>query len=153
MKMALDEAQKNLSTVNMAKQQMQDGTPTTSWPARDAVDKSNNAVYRADDKSNNPVYQLTKEFEKQKQIFEDDTQGLSNVKSSGQTDSAKKSMEELRKLKAQYASWKKEYKVRLHEAKKALRKLAESEGKKPGRRWWCKRRRIIRNRISLCSSA
>ncbi|KAG6494542.1 hypothetical protein ZIOFF_049582 [Zingiber officinale] len=140
LKMALDAAQKNLSVDDKAKQRMSDETPTTYRPVNDANDKSNNAVY-----------QLAKEFEKQKQVFEDDARGLCNVKSSsGQPEFSRKSYEDLRKLKAQYATWKKEYNTRLHDAKKALRELAKSEGEKTSRRWWCKRR-IIRNRISLCS--
>lgn len=132
MQLALDAAQENLSVDDKAKQRTSDETPTTYQPAvNDAIGKSNNAVY-----------QLAKEFEKQKQVFEADARGLCKVKSSGQPEFARKSFEELRKLKAQYASWKKEYKARLHDAKKALRELTKPEGEKHSRRWWCKRRII-----------
>ncbi|URD91389.1 Pyridine nucleotide-disulfide oxidoreductase [Musa troglodytarum] len=79
----------------------------------------------ADDR-NNVVHHLTKEFEQQKQVFEDDARVLSEV-NSGQSGSVAKSIEELRNLTIRYEAWRKEYKVRLCDAKASLLKLGKSE--------------------------
>ncbi|WOL15680.1 hypothetical protein Cni_G24461 [Canna indica] len=92
------------------------------------------------DDRNNSVQQLTKEFEKQKKVFEDDARALDKVKPR-QPGSILNSIEELRNLKAQYKAWKKEYKVRLHNTKKELLKLRKSDGEKTGEGWWFKRRK------------
>ncbi|KAJ8466238.1 hypothetical protein OPV22_028790 [Ensete ventricosum] len=92
------------------------------------------------DGRNNVVHHLTKEFEQQKQVFEDDARVLSEV-NSGQSGSVAKSFEELQKLIVRYEAWKKEYKVRLHDAKASLLKLGKSEGEKSRRRWWFKKKK------------
>lgn len=144
--MSLDIVQKSLLASDAAKQlagtgPKPDGTPTKNVLGRN-VDCKGTAC---------PVYQLAKELEKQKQMFEDEARGLGDVKS-GQTEYAKKSLEELRKLKAVYVSWKKEYKKHLHETKKALLKLKKSEGEETHRRWWCQRG-TAKSRFSLYSSS
>ncbi|URD91390.1 Pyridine nucleotide-disulfide oxidoreductase [Musa troglodytarum] len=93
----------------------------------------------ADDR-NNVVHHLTKEFEQQKQVFEDDARVLSEV-NSGQSGSVAKSIEELRNLTIRYEAWRKEYKVRLCDAKASLLKLGKSEGEKSRRRWWYKKKK------------
>ncbi|CAL9065704.1 unnamed protein product [Musa banksii] len=87
------------------------------------------------DGRNNVVHHLTKEFEQQKQVFEDEACVLSEV-NSGQSGSVAKSIEELRNLTIRYEAWKKEYKVRLRDAKASLLKLGKPEGEKSRRRWW-----------------
>lgn len=92
------------------------------------------------DGRNNVVHHLTKEFEQQKQVFEDDACVLSEV-NSGQLGSVAKSIEELRNLTIRYEAWKKEYKVHLRDAKASLLKLGKSEGEKSRRRWWYKKKK------------
>lgn len=143
--MSLDVVQKSLLANDTGKQhacagQKPDGTPTKYVLGRNV-----------DCKSTSPIYQLAKELEKQKQMFEDEARGLGDVKS-GQREYAKKSLEELWKLKAVYASWKKEYKKHLHETKKALLKLKKSEAEETHRRWWCQRG-TAKSRLSLSSSS
>ncbi|XP_010922002.1 myosin-1 [Elaeis guineensis] len=112
--------------------QTQEGTPkrqhqtSDTGLARDSVDKRN------------AVGRLAKEFEQQKQAFEDDARNLVEVKQSG---SSTNPFEDLRKLKSHFAAWKKEYKVQLRETNIALRKFGNFEKKKPHRRWWgCSRK-------------
>ncbi|XP_008805849.2 myosin-1-like [Phoenix dactylifera] len=88
-----------------------------SGPARDSTDKQN------------AVGRLAKEFEQQRQAFENDARILVEVKQSGS------GMEDLRKLKSHFTAWKKQYGVQLRETKAALHKLANFERKKPRRRW------------------
>ncbi|XP_018674824.2 myosin-2 isoform X2 [Musa acuminata AAA Group] len=92
------------------------------------------------DGRNNVVHHLTKEFEQQKQVFEDEACVLSEV-NSGQSGSVAKSIEELRNLTIRYEAWKKEYKVRLRDAKASLLKLGKPEGEKSRRRWWYKKKK------------
>ncbi|KAG6536526.1 hypothetical protein ZIOFF_001584 [Zingiber officinale] len=143
--MSLDVVQKSLLASDTAKQLAGAGPKPDATPNKNVVGRN------VDCKGITcPVYQLAKELEKQKQMFEVEARGLGDVKS-GQTEYAKKSLEELRKLKAVYASWKKEYKKHLHETKKALLKLKKSEGEETHRRWWCQRR-TAKSRFSMCSS-
>lgn len=90
-----------------------------------------------DDGAHSAVSYLMKEFEHRKQVFEDDAGFLVAVKS-GQVGLDISTDEELRKLKARFAAWKKEYKGRLRETKAALHKLNSHE-EKTRKRWWGKR--------------
>lgn len=78
------------------------------------------------------VGSLVKEYEQRKQAFENDVRLLVEMKSGSSTNRD----EELRRLKAQFESWKKDYKVRLKDAKAALQKLGVSDGDKSWRKWW-----------------
>ncbi|XP_027353787.1 myosin-2-like isoform X2 [Abrus precatorius] len=80
------------------------------------------------------VSNLMKEFEQQRQNFDDEVKALIEVKQ-GQSTTAK-SGEELQKLKHRFEGWKTQYKVRLREAKTRLRKLGNSETEKSRRTWW-----------------
>lgn len=51
-------------------------------------------------------------------------------------DSRKNTDEEFRNLKIRFEIWRKDYKVRLQEAKKMLQKVGHSETKKSGKKWW-----------------
>ncbi|KAK6946770.1 Myosin head, motor domain [Dillenia turbinata] len=84
----------------------------------------------------NAVNHLLKEFEQQRQVFEEDAKALVEVKS-GHALSAHPD-NELRKLKSKFEAWKKEYKVRLRETKAMLHKLPHSEAEKGRRKWWGK---------------
>lgn len=83
------------------------------------------------DSGDNPdaVGLLTREFEQRVQVFEGDARII------GQTNPE----EELRKLKARFYAWKKDFKARLRERKASLRKSGVSEGDKSRKRWWVKR--------------
>lgn len=81
------------------------------------------------------VSNLVKEFEEQRQTFDDDAKALVGVKT-GQSASNINSDEELRKLKLRFEMWKKEYKIRLRETKVKLHKLGHSEAERSRRRWW-----------------
>ncbi|KAK6934327.1 Myosin head, motor domain [Dillenia turbinata] len=85
----------------------------------------------------NAVNHLLKEFEQQRQVFEEDAKALVEVKS-GHALSAHPD-NELRKLKSRFEAWKKEYKVRLRETKARLHKLLHSEADKGRKKWWGKR--------------
>ncbi|PON96531.1 Myosin head, motor domain containing protein [Trema orientale] len=81
------------------------------------------------------VSNLVKEFEQQRQTFDDEAKALVGVKA-GPPASNINSDEELRKLKLRFEMWKKEYKVRLRETKVKLHKLNHSEAERSRRRWW-----------------
>ncbi|XP_020593191.1 myosin-1-like isoform X2 [Phalaenopsis equestris] len=83
----------------------------------------------------NTISHLVKEFEERRQIFEDDAGFLVEVKA-GLSVSNLNPHEELSKLKVRFASWKKNYKVRLREVKAALQKIRNSETGKKRRKWW-----------------
>lgn len=80
----------------------------------------------------NSVGHLAKEFEHRKQTFDDDFKAVVEVKS-GQN-----SVAELRTLKLRFERWKKDYKVRLREAKAKLLKVGHFDGEKKIRKWWGK---------------
>lgn len=82
------------------------------------------------------VSHLVKEFEQQKQNFDNDAKAIIEVKSGV---SSGNPGEELRKLKHKFETWKKEYKARLREAKAKLYKLGNSEADRSRRRWWGKK--------------
>ncbi|URE49177.1 MYSc [Musa troglodytarum] len=73
---------------------------------------------RNNDTACNAVIQLMKEFDQQRQVFDADAGLLVEVKS-GDINPC----EELRNLKSHFASWKKDYKMRLRDTKTALLKL------------------------------
>ncbi|KAK3040310.1 hypothetical protein RJ639_028225 [Escallonia herrerae] len=84
----------------------------------------------------NAVSQLVKEFEVRKQNFDDEAKAIVEVRT-GQ--SPTNPDEELRRLKHRFESWKKEYKIRLREAKAKVHKLGHSEADKCHRKWWGKK--------------
>ncbi|KAH7675807.1 P-loop containing nucleoside triphosphate hydrolase protein [Dioscorea alata] len=79
---------------------------------------------------------LVQEFEQRKQAFEDDVRFLMEAKSQ-QLDRSSNPDVELQKLKIEFTSWKKDYKVRLREAKSAIHKLSKARKDKPRKNWWC----------------
>ncbi|KAG0471392.1 hypothetical protein HPP92_015938, partial [Vanilla planifolia] len=102
-------------------------TPDTTPPRQIPVPTA--AHVRDFNGHRDPVGLLAKEFDQQVQVLEKDAQhiGPSNPE------------EELRRLKVRFYSWKKGFKVRLREAKVALRKSGTSEGDKARKRWWMKK--------------
>lgn len=83
------------------------------------------------------VNDLFKEFELRKQKFDEDARSLGQeghktLELSSQSSNPDK---ELKKLKARFESWKKDYKVRLRETKVMLHKLGRPEADKR-RKWW-----------------
>jgi myosin-5 len=88
--------------------------------------------------NNGPVHavsNLTKEFEQQKQNFDDNVKALVEVRA-GQSASNMNPDEELRRLKLGFETWKKDYKVRLRETKARLHKLGHGEVDRNRRKWW-----------------
>ncbi|KAJ6791395.1 putative myosin-1 isoform X2 [Iris pallida] len=106
-----------------------DSTPTRS----SYIYVSNSPPAKGSDNPQDAVGYLVNEYEQQKQEFENHVRFLVEMKQ-GQT--SMNSEEELRKLKAEFASWKKDYKVRLREAKADLKKLGVSNGDKARHKWW-----------------
>ncbi|KAJ6807100.1 putative myosin-1 isoform X2 [Iris pallida] len=94
---------------------------------------SNGTPAKVSDNPQDPVGCLVKEYEQQKRAFENDVRFLVEMK---QGQANLNSGEDLRKLKAQFASWKKVYKVRLRDAKANLKKLGVSNGDKTRSKWW-----------------
>ncbi|THG22940.1 hypothetical protein TEA_019557 [Camellia sinensis var. sinensis] len=79
----------------------------------------------------NAVGHLVKEFEQRKQDFDEEAKAIAVVKSGHPID-------ELRKLKLRFETWKKEYKSRLRETKARLLKR-HPEVEKSLRNWWGKK--------------
>ncbi|KAH8518531.1 hypothetical protein H0E87_000396 [Populus deltoides] len=90
---------------------------------------------RENNGSVNVVNNLAKEFELQKQNFNDDAKALVEVRA-GQSASNMNPDEELRRLKLKFETWKKDYKVRLRETKARLHKLGHGEVDRNRRKWW-----------------
>ncbi|RZR77195.1 hypothetical protein BHM03_00002206 [Ensete ventricosum] len=105
--------------------QTPEGTLAKLPNASDAMQVRNN------DTARNAVIQLMKEFDQQRQVFDTDAGLLIEVKSGDINP-----YEELRNLKSHFASWKKDYKMRLKDTKTALLKLVNPE-KRTYKRWWC----------------
>lgn len=84
----------------------------------------------------NPVNRLAKEFEQQRQAFDEDARALFDVRP--QSTPGMSSFNELRRLKMRFEVWKKEYKVRLKETKGTLHKLGHADMEKNRRKWWGK---------------
>lgn len=85
------------------------------------------------------INRLTEEFDQRSQVFADDVKFLVEVKS-GKTDAGLNPDRELRRLKQNFESWKKDFGIRLREAKVILNKLGSDEInlEKVKRRWWAK---------------
>ncbi|KAL0320708.1 UNVERIFIED_CONTAM: Myosin-2 [Sesamum radiatum] len=86
----------------------------------------------------NPVGPLMKEFERRRQNFDEEAQAIVEVKS-GHSPSVNP-VEDLRRLKHRFESWKKDYKVRLKEAKAKAQKLVQNDSEKHRRKWWSKKK-------------
>uniref|UniRef100_A0A1D1Z755 Unconventional myosin-Va n=1 Tax=Anthurium amnicola TaxID=1678845 RepID=A0A1D1Z755_9ARAE len=109
-----------------------EGTPPKfARPSNVKPEREANGVHSA-------IGHLMKEFEQKKQVLEDDSQFLVEVKS-GQSDAGMNPDQELRRLKHRFSVWKKEYKLKLRETKVALQKLGITETDRTRRKWWGKR--------------
>ncbi|KAG7015245.1 Myosin-2 [Cucurbita argyrosperma subsp. argyrosperma] len=88
------------------------------------------------------VNNLVKEFEQQKNAFDDDAKGLAEAKSGqGQPGGANTNTdEEYRKIKVRFEAWKKEYKAKLRENKPKVHKHGPFEADIIRRKWWGKLR-------------
>ncbi|KAK4491995.1 hypothetical protein RD792_002782 [Penstemon davidsonii] len=100
-------------------------TPGGSTPIRYANNGINGV---ASNGSLNPVSPLVKEFEQRKQTFDAEALAIVEVKSTSVNP-----VEELRRLKQVFQAWKRDYKVRLREAKAKARRMGHPEGR---RKWW-----------------
>ncbi|XP_010268832.1 PREDICTED: myosin-2 [Nelumbo nucifera] len=113
-------------------------TPDVTTPEKLSNLTPDNGFGQASDAGLNAVSHLVKEFEKRKQVFEEDAGFLVEVKS-GHSASSANPRDELRKLKLRFETWKKEYKLKLRETKSTLHRLGNSEVEKTRRRWWGKK--------------
>ncbi|KAM7504059.1 hypothetical protein LguiB_002963 [Lonicera macranthoides] len=150
LQMSLAAAKKSLASDNTTDQHKRQQDGTTSPPYYDTEDilpmgaqtpggQTPPIKYpSAETKSNtNVVNQLEKEFEQQKQDFEDKAKAI-EAKAQPQV-ASQKDVDEIRKLKVKFVNWKKDYKVRLKETKLKLLKLSNSEadkGLQGFRKWW-----------------
>ncbi|GER54508.1 myosin-like protein [Striga asiatica] len=108
-------------------------TPGGSTPIRFL----NNGLDGATNGCLNPVSLLVKEFEQRKQNFDEEAHAIMEV-NSGHLNSLNP-IEEFRRLKHRFEAWKKDYKLRLKEAKDKVHRMAHSEAEKHKRKWWGKR--------------
>ncbi|KAG2548274.1 hypothetical protein PVAP13_9KG157500 [Panicum virgatum] len=84
------------------------------------------------------INRLAEEFEQRSQVFADDATFLVEVKS-GQADASLNPDMELRRLKQNFDSWKKDFGSRIRETKVILNKLGNSNESSPNsvkRKWW-----------------
>lgn len=109
-------------------------TPGGSTPMKFALNGLDLGARQETNGGLNAVNPLLKEFEQRKQNFDDEARAIVESKS-GQSPSLNTS-EELRKLKQRFEEWKKDYKVRLKEAKAKVHRLGNSEAEKHRRTWW-----------------
>jgi myosin V len=87
------------------------------------------------------INHLEEEFNQRSQVFADDVNFLVEVKS-GQADVSLSPDMELRKLKQNFDSWKKDFGGRIRETKVILNKLGNSTDSSPNsvkRKWWTRR--------------
>lgn len=84
------------------------------------------------------ISRLAEEFEQRSQVFADDAKFLVEVKS-GQADASLNPDMELRRLKQNFDSWKKDFNGRIRETKVILNKLGNGNESSPNsvkRKWW-----------------
>ncbi|EPS70501.1 hypothetical protein M569_04240, partial [Genlisea aurea] len=74
--------------------------------------------------SSSPVCALVKEFERKKENFEKDALAVVETKAAAVGSSP---LEELRRVKQRFESWKKEYKLRLREVKGRLKRMGQQQ--------------------------
>ena len=111
-------------------------TPGGSTPIKFSCNLSDAGAGREPNGTLTAVNNLIKEFEHQRQTFDDDAKALVGIKS-GQSANVNPD-EEFRRLKHRFEGWKKEYKIRLRETKARLHKLGNSEAERSRRKWWGK---------------
>ncbi|XP_024959733.1 myosin-2-like [Cynara cardunculus var. scolymus] len=110
----------------------EDNTPKSQNPDGNTnVESGNNS---------STVDELAKELERKKRNFEDDAKAIVEVKSGNMPYS--KQMEEFKRVKQRFDTWKKEYKNRLRETRAKLGKGVNGEGggseKRARQSWWGK---------------
>ncbi|KAL8510367.1 hypothetical protein ACS0TY_017250 [Phlomoides rotata] len=110
-------------------------TPGGSTPIRYVNNGMDDVLSRDTNGGLDPVSHLVKEFEQTKQNFDDEARVIIEVKSGTHSPSLNP-VEEFRRLKHRFEAWKKDYKVRLREAKAKVHRLARGEAEKNRRKWW-----------------
>ncbi|KAB2032803.1 hypothetical protein ES319_D05G402800v1 [Gossypium barbadense] len=85
----------------------------------------------------NALGNLLKEFEQRKQNFDADAKSLMDLRVPQQASNMNPD-DELRTLRLRFETWKKDYKLRLKEAKARLHKRGHPESDKARRKWWGK---------------
>ncbi|CAK9214046.1 unnamed protein product [Sphagnum jensenii] len=85
------------------------------------------------------VGHLVREFDHRTEVFNDDVDFLVEVKS-GVTEASLSPEEELRKLKARFDTWKKDFKGRMRDTRLVLQRLSNVESnERAKKKWWGKR--------------
>ncbi|KAG1355202.1 putative Myosin-1 [Cocos nucifera] len=87
----------------------------------------------------NVINRLAEEFEQQSQVFADDVNFLVEVKSR-QAEASLNPEKELKRLKKNFESWKKDFSLRLRESKVIINKLRtdDANSDKAKRKWWAR---------------
>ncbi|KAG8386266.1 hypothetical protein BUALT_Bualt03G0131200 [Buddleja alternifolia] len=114
-------------------------TPGCSTPVRFLNNGIESAAGEDMNGNSNAVSPLVKEFEQRKQNFDDEALAIVEAKSGHSLNP----IEELRRLKQRFEAWKKDYKVRLREAKAKVHRMGHVEAEKHRRKWWGKRSKRI----------
>lgn len=85
----------------------------------------------------NVISRLAEEFEQRSQVFADDASFLIEVKS-GKAEASLNPERELRRVKQNFELWKKDFNLRLREAKLIILKLGSDEANsdKAKKKWW-----------------
>ncbi|KAL3647048.1 hypothetical protein CASFOL_008016 [Castilleja foliolosa] len=106
-------------------------TPVTSNEARFL----NNATEAAAETNgaSNPVSPLMKEFEQKKRNLDVEAHAIVDVKS--ENEHSVNIVDDLRRLKQNFETWKKEFKVRLREARAKAHRLGNGDSEKHRRKW------------------
>ncbi|XP_072950983.1 myosin-2-like [Typha angustifolia] len=110
-------------------------TRTPEGTPHNQPNASGDGVVGNSDGQQTGISDLVKEFDQRKQFFDDDAASLVATKS----ENLGSTYEEIRRLKARFSAWKKDYKARLRKTKRALQKLGNHE-QKAHKRWWGKRK-------------
>ncbi|XVF78057.1 hypothetical protein PTKIN_Ptkin14bG0097700 [Pterospermum kingtungense] len=110
-----------------------DGVSSCCYDSEDNGPIATRTLGGKENGSLNAVGNMVKEFEQQKQTFDDEAKSLIAQPASNMNPE-----DELRKLKLRFETWKKDYKMRLRESKARLQKRGHAESDKARRKWWGK---------------
>ncbi|XP_051135893.1 myosin-2-like isoform X2 [Andrographis paniculata] len=113
-------------------------TPGGCTPARLFSNGVEDLPIRDANGVSNPVGNLLREFEQTRQNFDEQAVTIVETKT-GQSLGANP-VDELRRLKHRFEAWKKDYKIRLKEAKARVHRTGQAETEKHRRKWWGKKK-------------
>ncbi|KAJ8443459.1 hypothetical protein Cgig2_026246 [Carnegiea gigantea] len=108
--------------------------PSESMSAKQPNPPTEVEVRGNDGGGSSPVNHLAKEFEQQRQVFDDDARALFDV-TNLQSTAGINPYDELWRLKIRFRVWTKDYRVRLRETKATLQKLGHSDKGNHSLKW------------------